>query len=318
LVPLAKLLGFCTEEIALYTNQTMGALLNATFGNAIELILSIIALSKNLVLVVQSSLLGSILSNLLFVMGFSFLLGGLYHKEQTFNSTAAQTGASLLAMTCFSLIIPAVFDVVAYEHDVSSQLILSLSRGTAIILIIIYALYIFFQLSTHTHLFRGTEEEHEEPKVMFSVAMISLFVITGIVALCAEYLVGSIEGLSKTWGLSETFVGLILLPIVGNAAEHLTAVSCAMKNKMELTLGIGLGASMQIALLITPLCVIVGWIMHVPMTLDFGIFETVMLFISIYVVNSVISDGRSHWLEGVMLLGAYLVIAIAFFLLPEA
>ena len=183
-----------------------------------------------------------------------------------------------------------------------------------------YGLFIFFQLRTHKHLFEGEHdpEDHEVPSTSLWASIGILVGTTGIIAVCAEFLVGSIEGLSKSWGLSETFVGIILLPIVGNAAEHMTAVTVAMKNKMDLSIGIGLGSSMQIALLVTPFCVIIGWFLNVPMTLNFSTFETSILFVSVFVVNSLISDGTSHWLEGAMLIGAYILVAFAFYLLPAA
>ena len=176
-------------------------------------------------------------------MGFAFLMGGIYHKEQKFNSTAAQTGASLLTMTAMSWVIPAVFSsVTGPQYD---GLVLTLSRATSIILLIIYFFYITFQLYTHKHLFESEEEhEQENPSTSLYGAITILIVSTCVIAVCSEFLVGSIEGLSLAWGLSETFVGVILLPIVGNAAEHLTAVTVAMKNKMDLSIGIGLGSSM--------------------------------------------------------------------------
>lgn len=196
------------------------------------------------------------------------------------------------------------------------------SRTKQIILLIIYALYIYFQLKTHKHLFETPENQHgedeETPSTTLYAALGMLVLTTGVIAICAEFLVGSIDELSAHWGLSHTFVGIILLPIVGNAAEHLTAVTVAMKNKMDLSIGIGLGSSMQIALLVAPFCVLVGWAMEdVPMTLHFSTFETCILFVSVFVVNSLISDGTSNWLEGAMLVAAYVLVAIAFFLLPE-
>jgi Ca2+:H+ antiporter len=324
LIPMAKILGSATEEIALYTNETIGGLLNATFGNAVEMILSVIALSKGLVSVVKASLLGSILSNLLLVMGLSFLCGGIYYPEQKFNTTAAQTSASLLTLTVLSWVIPAMFASVTQNHE--QDKVLALSRGTAIVLIITYATFIVFQLFTHKKLFLGEHHEVERPSSTFWAAIAVLVSVTGtflllievLIAISAEFLVGSIEELTHAWNLSETFVGVILLPLVGNAAEHLTAVTVAMKNKMDLSIGIGLGSSMQIALFVTPFCVIVGWILNQPMDLDFSTFETAILFVTVFVVNSLVSDGTSNWLEGQMLLTAYVLIGFAFYLIPES
>ncbi|KNE66787.1 calcium/proton exchanger [Allomyces macrogynus ATCC 38327] len=318
IVPLASLLGFATEEIALRTNETIGGLLNATFGNAVEIIMAIIALSKGLVTVVQSTLLGSILSNLLLVTGFCFLCGGYNRFEQTFNRTAANTSTSLLGISVMSLLVPAAFvaSFPSLNEEVETKLLV-LSHGTAIILLIVYMLFIFFQLKTHAGLYSGEPSEEEEVPVLtlwFSIGL--LLVSTILVAMCSEFLVGSIEGLTKEAGLSETFVALILLPIVGNAAEHVTAVTVAMRNKMELALGVAIGSSMQIALFVTPLLVVVGWIINQPMTLYFELFDTAVLFIAVLVVNYLIADGRSNWLEGVMLLATYLILAIAFFIHP--
>lgn len=314
IIPLAHQLGYATEELSIRTNQSIGALLNATFGNAVELILSIVALKDGLVKVVQASLLGSILSNLLLVTGFSFFLGGLKFKEQKFNVTAAQTSSSLLSLAVMSLLLPAAF-VSTLEDDKSS--ILALSHGTAVILLIIYFLYLFFSLKTHHYLYTGEPEEEEERATLtLYMAILLLLVSTLLVAVCSEYLVGSIEGLSEEMHLSKTFVGLIILPIVGNAAEHVTAVTVAMKDKMDLSIGVAVGSSMQIALLVTPLLVVVGWITGQPMTLFFETFETAVLFISVLITTYLINDGRSNWLEGAMLLAAYGIVALAFFFHP--
>ncbi|ORZ37912.1 hypothetical protein BCR44DRAFT_1013946 [Catenaria anguillulae PL171] len=320
IIPLAKILGFATEELALRTNQTIGGLLNATFGNAVEVLVSVIALNNGMVGVVQSSLLGSILSNMLLVLGFCFLLGGATRSQQEFNPTAANTSSALLSIAVLSLLVPAAFvsSLKDKESDVMGS-VLTLSRLTAVILLVIYALFLFFQLRTHAHLYEETNsEEHEVeiPSVTGPFAVVLLLSSTICVAINSDYLVASIEGLSHSWGLSQTFVGLVLLPIVGNAAEHVSAVTCAMKNKMELSLGIAVGSSTQIALLVTPLLVVIGWIIGQPMTLFFEAFDTVVLFISVLIVNYLINDGRSNWLEGAMLLAAYAIIAIAYYMMP--
>ncbi|KXS13239.1 calcium/proton exchanger [Gonapodya prolifera JEL478] len=325
IIPLAKLLGFATEELALRTNETIGGLLNASFGNAVELIIGILAVKDNLIRIVQASIIGSILSNLLLVLGFCFFFGGLRYREQKFNKDVASTSTSLLAVTSLVFLLPAAFfyQLEAENNEYSDQKVLNMSRGVSIVLLIVYGCYLYFQLRTHSDLFTdvakaetGEEEEGEEPQLTPIVAVILLVVSTVFVALCAESLVGSIEGLSKQWGLTESFVGLVLLPIVGNAAEHLTAVSVAMKNKMDLSIGVAVGSSLQIALLVAPVLVIIAWITNVPLTLDFTIFEVAVSFVCVFIVNALIADGKSNWLEGALLLGAYLVVAIAFFFLP--
>ncbi|KAF9437385.1 hypothetical protein BGZ76_000920 [Entomortierella beljakovae] len=315
IIPLAKLLGYATEEIAMRLGENLGALLNASFGNAVELILCIIALKEGKIDVVQASVIGSILSNLLLVLGFCFVCGGFKFQSQKFNQTAAQTSASLLSLSCMSLLVPTAFNATAKGLDQTDN-IQRLSYGTSLVLLIVYSLYLLFQLKTHTHLYATDKEDEEEPVLPLWLGILMLFVVTIIVAFCAEYLVGSIEGLSVTWNISPTFIGLILLPIVGNAAEHVTAVSVAMKNKMDLAIGVAIGSSMQIALFVTPLMVIIGWIIHQPMTLFFNTFETCVMFFSVLIVNYLIQDGESNWLEGAMLLSTYLIIAIAFFFYP--
>ncbi|CAO3657812.1 unnamed protein product [Umbelopsis ramanniana] len=348
IVPLAKLLGFATEDLSLRVGEVLGGLLNATFGNAVELIVSIIALVEGLITVVQASMLGSILSNLLLVLGMCFFFGGLKYKEQSFNVTAAQTSASLLFIATSSLLLPAAFYGSVYglsnesKANVTTE-ILNISRATSIILLIIYAGFLFFQLKTHKSFFleapkeagmyersnsrlvrtdteaaadQNEEDEGEVPLMPLWMAMVLLAVITALVAVCAEFLVGAINDVCEQWHVSQTFVGLVLLPIVGNAAEHVTAVTVAIKNKMDLALGVAVGSSMQIALLVTPLMVIIGWIINQPMSLYFNLFETAVMVIAVLMVNYLIMDGKSNWLEGLMLFCVYIIIAISIYYYP--
>jgi len=271
-----------------------------------------------------------------------FVAGGSIYPEQDFSSVAAGTGGSILLVACFGIITPAALRSQLNEQLISANVtlnqslaefenatviaqqlnyaqttsvaskILLLSRGIAIVLLVTYVLYLTFQLGTHKKLFEeGEESEEEKPKVLIWVAILSLAAATGLVGACSYFLVGSIEGIIQAWGLTETFTGLILLPIVGNAAEHLTAVTVAYKDKMDLSIGVALGSSIQIAMFVTPLMVIIGWIIGQPMTLYFDSFETVVMFLSVVVVNALISDGHSNWIEGAMLLGLYVIIAIA-------
>ncbi|KAK9370051.1 Sodium/calcium exchanger protein-domain-containing protein [Lipomyces kononenkoae] len=322
IIPLASLLGFVTEELAKHVGQTLGGLLNATFGNAVELIVSIVALAKGEILIVQASMLGSILSNILLVLGCCFFAGGMIFQEQTFSNIVAQTMSSLMALATASLLIPAAFRATlddSLDGGIDEHRMLAVSRGTAIVLLIIYVLYLFFQLRTHVTLFETIESSDEEPpSLSVFVCLFSLTAITIAVSVCADYLVGSVDSIVKTTGLSKTFIGLIIIPIVGNAAEHVTAVMVAMKNKMELAIGVALGSSMQIALFLTPFLVILGWIMNQPMSLFFSTFETAVLFVSVFITNAQIQDGISNWLEGAMLLGTYMIIAIAFFFYPSS
>ncbi|KAF9369131.1 hypothetical protein CPB97_003880 [Podila verticillata] len=302
IIPLANLLGYATEEIALRLGENFGALLNASFGNAVELILSIIALKEKKIDI---------------VLGFCFVTGGYKFKTPTFNQTAAQTSASLLSLSCLSLFIPAALQATVSGIDQTTN-IQHISYGTSIVLLVIYVLYLIFQLKTHSHFYLTCNEDEEEPVLPLWLGVVLLLVITVFVAFCAEFLVDSISGLSKAWGVSNVFIGLILLPIVGNAAEHVAAISLAMKNKMDLAIGIAIGASMQIAMFVIPLMVIIGWIIGVPMTLFFNMFETCILFITVLIVNYLIQDGETNWLEGTMLLGTYVILAIAIYYYPAS
>jgi len=330
IVPLAAMLSFATEEISMRLGQTMGGLLNATFGNAVELIVSIVALRNGEYRIVQSSMLGSILSNLLLVLGCCFVAGGITNTrtgtaagiEQIFNSTVASTMSSLLAVASAALIIPAtLYSVLKASSEDTDNNILILSRGTAIILLILYILYLCFQLRTHANLFddenQAADGEEEEPTMGPWAAGSVLIVVTIAVAVCAEYLVDSIDSLVETAHISKTFVGLILLPIVGNAAEHATSIVVAVRDKMDLAIGVAVGSSMQIALLVTPFLVILGWVIDRPLTLHFETFETVAFFLSVLVVTYVLIDGKSNYLEGAMLLGLYSIIALAFLVYPD-
>ncbi|OTA95286.1 hypothetical protein M434DRAFT_69631 [Hypoxylon sp. CO27-5] len=369
IIPLAAMLSNATEEIAMRTGEVLGGLINASFGNAVELIVAIIALTQNQIKVVQTSLVGSILSNLLLVLGMCFFCGGINRREQFFNTTVAQTAASLLALAVGSLIVPTVFahtdDFYQGEIQLSPDAVPSLSHGVSLILLIVYASYLFFQMKTHVKLFNEEsqkvegkpifkkslpegaiasgvarvgagasigvrdmnengelsklmlnplghleEDEDEGPQLSFVVAFATLIGATVIIALCAEGMVNGIEAITSTGAISEEFVGLILLPIVGNACEHATAVTVAIKDKMDLAIGVAIGSSMQVALLLIPLLVIIGWGMgSQDMTLAFDTFQVIVLFVSVLLVNYLIGDGKSHWLEGLILVCLYAIIA---------
>ncbi|KAF9876344.1 calcium proton exchanger [Colletotrichum karsti] len=334
IIPLAAVLSFATEQISMKLGEALGGLLNATFGNAVELIVSIVALRDGQIQVVQSSMLGSILSNLLLVMGMCFFFGGIVNMrdrvtgqgmEQSFASATAQTTCSLMTLSSASLVIPATLYSALSKADSEDKehSILVLSRGTAIILLLLYVMYLWFQLRTHPNLFDAetqhhNEEEAEEPVMGPIAAGIVLVVTTVLVAICADYLVGSIDPLVETAHISKNFIGLILIPIVGNAAEHVTAVVVAIRNKMDLAMGVAIGSSIQIALLVTPFLVVLGWaVLDQPMTLRFETFETVAFAFSVLVVTYTVQDGKSNYLEGAMLLGLYIIIALAFYVSPS-
>ncbi|WWC70450.1 calcium/proton exchanger [Kwoniella pini CBS 10737] len=410
IIPLAGLLGFATEEAALRLGQTLGGLLNATLGNAVELIVAILALIKCELQVVQSSLIGSILSNILLVLGMCFFAGGVKYQEQAIKSTAAQLNASLLLIAVIAVLIPSAFHFSissSTSNTDADQLaqgegadLLAMSHGVAILLLILYLGYLFFQMYTHAayyvddevtgstaypeainnvseklrfknfhrhkktdeeeattttsestttsntggvtsaagaipavhgpgtiapenttvqrHAEAEEEEDEEETPQMNVVCTVALMVlITVIVGVTAEFLVDSINGLVESHpSLSAEWVGLILLPIVGNAAEHFTAVSVSVKDKLDLSISVAVGSSIQIALFVIPVIQLLAWTIGKPMTLLFDPYESIVVFLSVLIVNQTLADGRSNWMEGLVLMMLYLIIAVSFWYYP--
>lgn len=326
IVPLAGYMGRATERLAEHVGAGLGALLNATFGNAAELIIAGFALHAGLQDVVKASLTGSIIGNILLVFGMGALLGGLRHPVQRFNRTAASLGATLLVLSVIGLAIPAIFHAVA---DVSPATEFTLSRDIAIVLMATYLLSLVFSLHTHSHLYRGGTEAapghtEEADGVPVNVrggtargALILLIVSAAVVGLMSEMLVGAIEAASKDLGMSEVFVGVILVALVGNAAEHSTAVLMAIRNKMDLAVNIAVGSSMQIALFVAPLLVFLSYFIGpAPMDLVFTPFEVVAVGLSVGIMTLISLDGESHWMEGVQLLAVYIMLAMGFWFLP--
>ena len=319
IMPLAWMMGKSTEELSLRTGESIGGLLNATLGNAVEMIISLFALYaayrnpelvESMVVVVQASLIGSILGNLLLVLGLAFVWGGIHHRNQSFNSQVSQTNGSLLLLALIGLVVPAAF--AAANKSASEQSILELSRWTALVLLGIYGLNLLFQLRTHAELYATESHHHEEPEMNAKQALTMLVTATVLVAWMAHILVASIEYAATEYNIPHLFIGVILVPLFGNAAEHMTAVVVAKKNKMDLSIGIAVGSSIQIALLIAPLMILVAWAMGIGLGLNFGMFETVVTLISVLIVNFIVQDGESNWLEGVMLLATYVIIGLAF------
>ncbi|MEA5508896.1 calcium/proton exchanger [Crocosphaera sp. UHCC 0190] len=319
IVPLAALMGKATEEIAVVVGPNLGGLLNATFGNATELILALVALKEGLIGVVKATITGSIIGNLLLVVGFSMLLGGLRYKEQSFQSVAARLNSSSMNLAVAAILLPTA---VQYTSTGIEEVTLQhLSVAVAIVLILVYALTLLFSMKTHAYLYDvgvAIEEESEEKKEDVNVSkwVFILLLITLGVAFESELLVNSLEEATESLGLTALFTGVIVLPIIGNAAEHATAVTVAMKNKMDLSMSVAVGSSLQIALFVAPVLVISGWFLGQPMDLDFNPFELVAVSVAVLLTNSISSDGRSNWLEGTLLLATYAVIGIAFYFHP--
>ncbi|THH30281.1 hypothetical protein EUX98_g3903 [Antrodiella citrinella] len=404
IIPLAKLLAFATDELSMRVGQTLAGLLNATLGNAVELIVSIIALIKCQLQVVQSSLVGSILSNILLVLGMCFFAGGVRFSEQGFGISSVQLNASLLTVSVIGVLLPAAFhflidtssspannatsSISPVSNATEAGWILSVSHSTALILLFIYACYLTFQLGSHKRLYdpdsevpktvqyepkekRTTEkrtfkqyigfgsapadglvrtespqssepadvesghghpvvdglaaegsgeddeeDEEEIPQMSLWATIFLLVFVTVLVGVTAEFLVDSINGLTASGHISKEFVGLILLPIVGNAAEHVTAVTVSVKDKLTLSLGVAVGSSIQIALFVIPLIVTLAWMMGKPLTMLFDPLESLSLFFAVLVVNYTTQDGKSNWLEGTLLMCLYIILAVMFWYYP--
>lgn len=395
IVPLAGILGVATESLAEHTGEVIGGLINATFGNAVEMIITIQAIQNGLVRIVQGSLMGSILSNLLLVLGMAIFFGGLVYVEQEFNISSSSTNHSVLLVASIGMALPVLFSDVPHTE---AEDVLTISRFCAIIMACTYLFFLLFQLKTHKYMFEDqggdealdednedagqshmpkkslkkgqsmlsmtwTEMEHvndvkceaavesprevdetgrsvgaadskhavvadrssiaaaveddQPPELSIACSVILLLGTTVVIATCSEFLVDSINDVSDKHGVPKAFIGVILLPIVGNAAEHLTAVSAAYKGKMDLALGVAVGSSSQVALFVVPFSVIIGWCYDQPMTLNFRAFDTGVLLLSVFLVASVLQDGSSNWLEGLMLIGTYLMVACICCYIPE-
>jgi Ca2+:H+ antiporter len=339
IIPLAGLMGRGTEVLADRLGPGIGGLLNASFGNAAELIIALFALHKGLIGVVKASITGSIIGNILLVMGASLFAGGLRYKRQTFNVTAAGMSATLLALAAIGLLVPAIFHAsvvidaqsaaqrgLKFPADAHEQ---ELSLEIAVVLFSVYILTLLFSLKTHKHLYddESTDEAddipppvvHPGPHWSPKFALGVLLGATSVVALMSEILVGAIEETSRQLGWSEMFVGVIVVAIVGNAAEHSTAILVAMKNRMGLSIQIAVGSALQIAMFVAPLLVFVSYLPGFSkLDLRFSMLEVVAIAVSVMIVGLVAYDGESNWLEGLLLLAVYVILGIAFYHLPEA
>lgn len=334
IIPLAGWMGKATEHLAEHLGQGIGGLLNATFGNAAELIIALFALSKGLEGVVKASITGSIIGNMLLVLGLSLIAGGAKFKTQKFDRTAASTSATALTLAAIALLIPTIFHLVAAQVPVANggwtaQKEQNLSLAIAFVLFLTYLGTLYFSLVTHKDLFVGEalqgaaeevgkEEEKSGEHWTKGKSIVILLVATGFVALISEFLVGAVEAARGALGFTEVFVGVIVVAIIGNAAEHSSAVLMAMRNKMDLSLGIALGSSLQIALFVAPVLIFASYAFGKPMNLEFTIPEVVAVFGSILIVQQISSDGESNWVEGLQLLAVYTILGILFYYLPDA
>lgn len=310
IIPLAGVMGEATEEISAYSGPRIGGFLNATFGNATELIIAFFALKAGLFDVVKASIAGSVIGNILLVLGASMFFGGCKYKIQKFNKKVVEVSSSMLLFAVIGLTIPAMF-----THTVRKELITAkyewLSVGIAVAMFIIYLLGLYFSFYTHKDLYGSEHEESVETRWSLKKSITVLVLATIGIALESEFLVSSVEPMTHTLGLSEFFVGIIVIPIIGNAAEHSTAVVMAIKNKMDVAVEIAVGSSLQIILFVAPVLIFLS-LLFKPMSIIFNEFELVAMIVSVLIVNRVASDGESNWLEGVQLIAVYIIIAISF------
>lgn len=319
IAPLAIWLSTATEEVALATGPTIGGLLNALFGNATELIIGIAALRAGLVDIVKASITGTLMANLLLVMGLSMLLGGIRYKEQSFAPVVARVNASSMTVAIAAMLLPAM--VIYTSSSVPPTAISKMSVVAAIILILVYGLTLLFSLKTHSYLYDvsqvelGDAEGHpEQPNLPLWITVLIMATIG--VAFESEIFVGAVEAATEGLGLTPLFTGVILLPLVGGAAEYVTAVGVALKNNMDLSVSIALGSSLLVALLVAPVLVLIGQVIGQPMDLNFSLFEVVTVIIAVVIANVISLDGRCNWLEGALLLATYGILGTAFFFHP--
>jgi len=324
IVPLAIWLSTATEEIAVTLGPSIGGLLNAVFGNATELIIAIVALKEGLVDIVKASITGTIISNLLLVMGLSMLLGGLRYKEQEFKPVVARMNGSTMTLAVIAIVLPAT--VITTSNVVEEDAIENLSIFVAAVLIVVYAFTLLFSLKTHSYLYdvgvaelegEGVAGEgHAEHKPNLWLWLGVLVAATVGVAFVSEIFVGAVEEATAGLGLTPLFTGVILLPLVGGAAEYVTAVRVALKNNMDLSVSVAMGSSLLVALLVAPILVLVGLAIGQPMDLNFNLFEVVAVAIAVVTANLISLDGRSNWLEGLLLLATYAILGAAFYFHP--
>ncbi len=320
IVPIAALIVQATEQLAHRTGDAVGGLLNATFGNAPELIIATVALRAGLLDMVRASLIGAILANLLLSLGLSFFLGGLRYRDQKYNPLAARTYSSMMLIAVISLVVPSAFSrILTPEGTIRQEQLLNI--GIAVVLLLAYGLYLLFSLKTHPGAFAsvdtGDEAHHEGKQWSMARAVGSLIGASVLAAWMSEILVGAAEGTGKSLGMSQTFIGIVFLAIVGGAAESGSAIAMARKNKVDLSVGIALGSSIQIALFVAPVLVLLSYfIAPQPLELSFNRAETGSLFMGVLIGTLVCGDGQSNWYKGVQLVTVYTIIALMFYFIP--
>lgn len=317
LIPLAALIGQTTEDLAIHTGPVLGGLLSATFGNATELVIAIFALAHGLDEVVKASITGSIIGNALLVLGMSMIAAGIGRERVFFNRVAAATSSATLLLAVTALVMPAVFNLAVFGRlQNASPALNQLSLLVAIVLILTYGLSLLFSLVTHRTVLVNLAEVPEQPELSPAPAAVILAIATLITAFESDLLVATIEPTTRALGITEFFVGAIIVAIVGNAAEHLSAILVARHGQMDLAVHIATGSSTQIAVFVAPFLIIVSWIIGRPMSLVFNAFEIAAVALAGIIVTVAALDGETNWFEGVQLVAVYLILAIAFFYVP--
>ena len=321
IIPIAKLIVHSTEQIATYTGDAIGGLLNATFGNFPELIIAVVALSAGLYTMVLASLIGAILANLLLALGLSFFIGGTKFHVQEYNPISARLYASMMFMAVICLAVPSSFNTLFGSQDVLRQESM-LNIGLAIVLLIGYALYLFFMIKTHPEFFKSNKDEVDEQhenRWSKSRSIISLVVASVAAAFMSEILVGAAEGTGTALGMSATFIGIVFLAVVGGAAESFSAIAMAKKDKMDLSVGILMGSCIQITLFVAPVLVLLSLVVGPqPLHLSFTRSQIGALFFAVIIGSLISGDGKSNWYKGIQLIAVYIIIALMFFFMPEA
>jgi Ca2+:H+ antiporter len=315
IIPLAKILSTATEQMVIRVGPGLGGLLNATFSNGVEMIISFFALQAGLYEVVKASITGSIIGNVLFVLGLSFFLGGLGREKQTFNKTASGVSISQLILAASALLVPAAFVLTTPSDSLTGNLKEELSIGVAIILLISYAAQLVFFLRTHKHLYAGQADETAHAWTL-KHSLSVLLLTTVLVGVMADILVEGLAYLTDTLGLTQLFVGVILVALVGSAAENVAAVIAAIKNKIELSVNIAMNSTLQIAMFVAPVLILLGFFLGKPLDLVFNTFEVVAVVVTMLIAGAITQDGESNWFEGIQLLSAYAILVVAFFFHP--
>ena len=316
IVPIARLIVRSTEQLATYTGDALGGLLNATFGNAPELIIALVALRAGLLDMVRASIAGAILANLLLALGIAFLLGGLRHHTQTYNVAAARLYSSMMLVAVISLMVPSSFSRF-FAPGETLRAETQLNIGLALVLLVAYVLYLVFMLKTHADEFSAPHEAHHGTRWTLPRAIGGLVAASLLAAWMSEILVGAASATGEALGMSEIFIGIVFLAIVGGAAESSSAIAMGRRNKMDLALGIALGSCIQIALFIAPVLVLASYfVAPQPLELSFNRAEIGALFMAVLIAAVVAGDGRSNWYKGVQLIAVYLIIALMFYFIP--